>query len=105
MGSMTHYRMITVFPSPRHRDRLKALKDVAPLLFDRQTGLLICAPSAIERDHVGVSHLLQRVGGESGPEPSTAIENQPRVLIRYLGFDILLSDALSQWHRTGAAAG
>src|ERR1017187_3605301 len=74
-------------------------------LLHRQPRLLPRFPSAIERNGVGIAHLLQVVGGQRGGVSAAAVEPQPRVLVRHLGLDIALDDSLSQMHRAGRMPG
>src|SRR5450755_2253775 len=59
--------------------------------------LLAPAPNAaVHGEHVGVSHLLQIVGGQGGAISAAAVEDEWGVQLRYALLDIALDDALAQ---------
>src|SRR5580658_6476914 len=60
------------------------------LLGNRQARLLPRFPSTVERNGVGIAHLLQVVGGQCGAVTTAAVEHQARLLVRCLRFDIAL---------------
>ena len=59
------------------------------------------AYAAIHRDHVGVAHLLQVVGGECGTEPASAVEDHLGAKFGYTCFNVSFDDSLAQMNRAG----
>src|SRR5579863_6186316 len=54
------------------------------------------APSAVHGEHVGVTHFLEVVRGQSGPETAAAIDNNGRLGVGNLFFNVALDHALTQ---------
>src|SRR5262245_12576857 len=71
--------------------------------FDRQPALDPATNAAVERDDVGVAHLLQVVGRERRAEPAAAVEDERRRLVRERRLDVALDDALAQVDGAGDA--
>src|SRR5262249_33607122 len=69
-------------------------------LFYSETRLVPGAPAAIERNRIGVAHLLKSVRHQGGSKTAAAIKNQGRRFIGNLGFDVPLNHAFA--HVNGA---
>src|SRR5438067_1684823 len=67
-------------------------------LLDRKPRLIPRPPASVERDGVGVTHLLNGVRGERRSKAAAAIQYQRRVLVGDLVFDIALDYALAQMY-------
>src|SRR5882672_5823985 len=68
--------------------------------FQRIPLLAPLADSAIHRKHVGVTHLLQVVGRQRGPEAAATIEHQRSCEIGIFSLDIALDDPLAEVDRS-----
>src|SRR5687767_7747048 len=76
--------------------RTSACATISSLLLRRKPRLLPRPPAAIERDHVLVSHLLQRIRRERRAESATTVEHHAGASIRRRLLDIALDDAFAQ---------
>src|SRR5580698_3607004 len=76
-------------------------RGTASLLRQRIAFLAPVADSAVHRNHIGVTHLLQVVSGQRGTETTAAIEDHLRVEFRYTRFDVALDDALAEVNGVG----
>src|SRR5580700_1718418 len=54
---------------------------------------------AVHRNHVGVAHLLQIVGGQRRAESAAAVKHNLRSKVRHPGLYVALDDALTQMNR------
>src|SRR5580692_9370517 len=57
------------------------------------------ANPAVHRDHLGVAHLLQIIGGKRRSEASAAIKYHLRIQIRYARLNVTFDDAFAQVNR------
>src|SRR5690348_4633146 len=58
------------------------------------------ANSAVHREHVGVSHFLQVVGGQSGTKSASTIEHDGGIEFGHSLLNVALDDSLSQVNRS-----
>ena len=65
-------------------------------LGNRHLGFVPGAPTAGEREHVGVAHLLQGIGGERRAVTAAAVEHDLAVELRNGRLDVALEDALAE---------
>jgi hypothetical protein len=56
--------------------------------------------TAVHGEHVGITHLLQIVGGQCGTVSTATIEDERRVQFRYALLDVAFDDALAQMNRS-----
>src|SRR5579863_3214788 len=71
--------------------------EVQPLVSDQ--GEAFSPPitnATVHRNHVGVTHLLQIVGSQGGPESPSAVKDHLRVQLRNATFDVTLDDSLAE---------
>src|ERR1700678_1564610 len=57
------------------------------------------ANSAVHRNHIRVTHLLQIIRSQRRPEAAATVEHNFRPQIRHAGLDVALDDALTQMDR------
>ncbi len=69
-------------------------------LFDRIFCLFPTPKPAIDRNNVGVTHLLQVVGCESGTIPASTIQMEGLSLVWILRFNISLDNPLPEMNRS-----
>src|SRR5262249_10347259 len=71
---------------------------------DGESELDPATPPAVHRANVAVSHLLERVGRQSGAKATPTVEDDVRVVVGNRLLDVALDDALAEVRRPPHAA-
>src|ERR1700687_3603659 len=83
-----------ILPTAAYRESQRSRQFLR--LFDRQRRLAPAAPAAVHRCDVGVTHLLQVVGGERRAKAAAAIQDDPGGAVFNGALDVALNDALAE---------